>query len=183
MRKAIISALALATTAGVAADTPPPSRAAQAAMLLVAADHDAASAKRSKRQALARTLDLFERIGLRAELAEDAGVLKDWRVQAGASDRPVWRGRALGPAFRRGQLGPGQSVRIEQLFLAGQQATVAVAAAERQTVRLAVSGPGATPVCPSTAADCRWQPVFTQRYAIDLHNPGPRPARYYLVTD
>ena len=173
----------VATTAITAASVSPPSRAALAAALLVEADRYAQSRRQSADKQLVEAVATFGRIGLQAADPDDAAMLDGWRARVAPVTGVTWRGRVLGPAFRRGMLAPGETVRTEQLFMAGQQATVAVAAAKGSSVRLAVRGPGANAVCERGSVDCRWQPIFTERYAIEVHNPTARPARYYLVTD
>ena len=173
----------VAAAAVTGANVGPPSRAAKAAVLLVAADGHAQSRNRAADKRLVEAVASFERIGLHAAGPEDAALLEGWQARVASFAAPTWRGRVLGPAFRRGMLAPGETVRTEQLFMAGQQATVAVAAAKGSAVRLAVRGPGANAVCERGSVDCSWQPIFTERYAIEVHNPTARPARYYLVTD
>lgn len=173
----------VATTAITAASVSPASRAALAAALLVEADRHAQSRRQSADKQLVEAVATFGRIGLQAAGPDDAAVLDGWRARVAPVTGVTWRGRVLGPAFRRGMLAPGETVRTEQLFLAGKEATVAVAATKGSAVRLAVTGPDANAVCAGGNGECRWQPIFTERYAIEVHNPTLRPARYYLVTD
>ena len=140
-----------------------PSRAAKAAALLVAADFHAQSRRPAADKRLVEAVATFERIGLRAASPEDAALLEAWQARVASFAGPTWRGRVLGPAFRRGMLAPGETVRTEQLFMAGQQATVAVAVAKGSAVRLAVKGRDANAVCERDSVDCRWQPIFTEQ--------------------
>lgn len=94
-----------------------------------------------------------------------------------------FRGRVLGPGYQRGWLPAGGEVLLEQQFMAGQRATIAVAGAPAAPLVLTVAGPGEAPVCRDTPRACRWLPLFTQRYAIVLRNTGPARVRYYLVLD
>ena len=74
-------------------------------------------------------------------------------------------------------------MKVDQLFLAGQSASVAVAGAPGQGVKLAVEGPDAPPVCTGSDRSCSWTPIFTQRYTITVRNGGRSATRYYLVMD
>lgn len=134
---------------------------------------------------------LLERLdALGVHLAEDAGTddpLAGWRSQHKAGDGAPWRGRALGPAYRRAVVPPGESLVIEQIFLAGQRAQIAAHVAgggPGGQVNLAISNPRAQPVCTrqvAPRASCDWLPIFTERFAISLNNTGNREASVYLV--
>jgi len=85
-----------------------------------------------------------------------------------------------------GTLAKGNSVVIEQVFLAGQDARVAVQALERGTLRLEVTdtdrrAPCAPPV--GLQARCQWVPLYTQRFAIRLTNAARAATSYYLVVN
>src|SRR5690349_8626514 len=69
--------------------------------------------------------------GYGARAAEGAGDLAvRWRALALArgvkAGDPPFRGRALGPGYRRGRLDPGGAAATDQVFLAGQKAVVAL---------------------------------------------------------
>ena len=131
----------------------------------------------------------LEALGARPSAAS-ADLAIHWRRAAAArgvrDTLPPVRGRALGPAYSEGVLQPRARLSTEQVFLAGQRAeialvpqpgrglTIRIAARDRQICRRSVAAPRAT---------CAWLPVFTQRVAIDVVNPGPLPARYYLVSN
>lgn len=173
--------------AGVAArdaiEAPATTRADKAAALLVAADRGAQDGSLEGRRLLAASLAALERLGVHAQPDSEDGALGDWRRIAGSEGAVPDRGRILGPAYRRGWIDPGQQLRVEQLFLSGQTATVALAATPDQPVRLAVTGPNAPVACPDDARNCKWLPLFTQRYAITIANTGTQRARFYLVVD
>lgn len=101
-----------------------------------------------------------------------------------------FRGRALGPAYRRGSLVAGGSFTMRQLFLAGQRAQISVAPAGGATGRgtglsIRVQGTDGATLCAKPVggpqADCAWLPVFTDRYDIVIENGGSMPATFYLI--
>lgn len=183
--KKLATAIAIGTLAVPASsgEPVPVSRAVVTADLLASADAAAAGTDKAAHRALGRSVTALERIGAQAQEGEE-DPLPGWRVQAGpAPSDATFRGRVLGPAYRRGWLEPGAELAVEQLFLGGQAATVAVAAAPSQPLRLSVQGGQASPSCSGNARDCRWTPIFTERYTIRVRNAGAAKARYYLVFD
>lgn len=104
-----------------------------------------------------------------------------------ADDRPPFRGRVLGPAYRSGSLAPGEASETSQLFLAGEEAEVVAIPVENTDLQLEiVEGEGArncTPPPTPARSVCRWVPVFTSRYHIRVRNTGNRASEYYLVTN
>ncbi len=165
--------LALAPAADPATD---------AASLLAAAE--AAPTAEARAPLLAR----LDALGVRpAEDAASDDPLTGWRNQAKAGDGAPWRGRALGPAYRRAVVAPGESLVIQQIFLAGQRAQIAAhmaGTASGGQVALAISNPRQEPVCTrqlAPRASCDWLPIFTERFAIALRNSGNREASVYLV--
>lgn len=159
-----------------------PDPVSDAAALLAAAE--AAPSAEARGPLVAR----LDALGVR--LADNAGSddpLAGWRAQTKAGDGAPWRGRALGPAYRRAVVPAGQSLVIEQIFLAGQRAQIAAQVAGSTAagqVDLAISNPRAEPVCTrqlAPRARCDWLPIFTERFAIALHNTGRREASVYLV--
>ena len=108
-----------------------------------------------------------------------------WRAALPDTPPPL-RGRALGPGYVRGTLAAGAARRMDQLFLSGQAATIAASSTPRQAMRLRIFDAAGALVCdraPAHARDCRFTPVFTQRYRIELSNGGTKSARFYLVVD
>jgi hypothetical protein len=99
----------------------------------------------------------------------------------------VYRGRALGPAYRRGTLGPRAALVTEQVFLAGQKAVVAVAPQPGRTLEMQISESERSRICARSIAgprgSCSWLPVFTRRVTIRVVNPGDQPVGYYLVSN
>ena len=161
---------------------PPVSRAATTAQMLASADVTAGAGNhRASRKALGTVVEALERIGARP-LEGEEDLVAGWRAQAGPATA-VYRGRVLGPAYRRGWLEPGGELKLEQLFMGGQQASVAVAATPNQPLRLSVQGADASAQCGAAASDCRWTPIFTERYTIRVKNGGAVKTRYYIVFD
>lgn len=99
---------------------------------------------------------------------------------------PDFRGRALGPAYRRGSLVPGASLVMRQLFLGGQRAQIFVAPAARAAnLSIRVQGADGATLCAKPVGgpqvDCAWMPLFTDRFNIVIENGGSAPASFYLV--
>src|SRR5690606_5746054 len=99
-------------------------------------------------------------------------LLARWRdaVPAGV---PPMRGRALGPGYANGTLEPGAAISLDQLFLSGQVATIAVRSTPLVEMHMRIHDATGSVVCdsrPAHARDCRFTPVFTQRYRIELNN-------------
>jgi hypothetical protein len=132
--------------------------------------------------------DAVQRIERQAPRPIDGGapdpVLR-WRAALPDPGPPV-RGRALGPGYVRGTLAPGAARRMDQLFLSGQAATVAANSRPQKDLRLKIFDGAGKLVCdrsPAHVRDCRFTPVFTQRYRIEIVNGGAATAQYYLVVD
>lgn len=98
---------------------------------------------------------------------------------------PPMRGRTLGPGYRHGMLNAGGDILIEQTFLSGQKASIALSSPDAAQLRLQVIDGASQPICQHTAVrpSCEWVPMFTQRHQIHVINPGRRKARFYLVVD
>ncbi|MEM7689878.1 MAG: hypothetical protein AAF291_12725 [Pseudomonadota bacterium] len=108
-----------------------------------------------------------------------------WQSAAGSS-APPFRGRLLGPAYVRGELAPGETWRSAQTFKSGEASTLSVSHKGAGPVHMTVSDAKARAVCnpgPATTPPCRFTPMFTQRYNIELTNEGAQRAVYYLVFD
>jgi hypothetical protein len=128
------------------------------------------------------------RIDRRSARPLDTGredLLPFWRDRVRDAVPPL-RGRALGPGYVRGTLAPGAATSMMQLFLSGQPATIAANSNPSKGLRLKIYEADGKLVCdrrPAQSGDCRFTPVFTQRYRIELSNGGAGSARYYLVID
>ena len=187
--RAIVVGLAGALAACVSAPEAPPlptvadleeraeSPAALAVSLLSAAE---ASPDDASRLPYVQRLDS---LGVRAEQDQADDPLSAWRADI-VQEGPVWRGRTLGPAYRRARLAPGESMAMEQVFYAGERAEIAAQASRDANVELAIRDREAKKVCARTLAPqarCLWLPRFTERFAITLTNRGAKPASIYLV--
>jgi len=106
-----------------------------------------------------------------------------WMSTRGIPKSPVYRKRALGPGYRAVRLAGGEAIRLEQVFLAGQRAQVAVAAQEITKFSLTVSDDDQQTSCAASHrhAKCDWTPYYTTRFKIDLINSGNSPNVFYLV--
>lgn len=130
---------------------------------------------------------LIERLdALDVRLADGApeDPLAGWRAEQQATGGTPWRGRALGPAYRRARVGPGEKLRIEQVFLAGERARIAAQASGGSDVALAINNPRSEAVCQQQLAprgNCNWLPIYTERFSIELENRGSLPASVYIV--
>lgn len=140
---------------------------------------------RADSAALAQALGVIERAGARP--------LDDWK---GEDPVPVWRalvhespsplrGSPLGPGYRAGKAAPGRSDSFEQVFLSGKKASIALSTPSDTPLSLQVLDADRRPVCSTADARraCRWVPLFTQRYVIEVRNGGNRVAEYFLVVE
>lgn len=158
------------------------SRASRLAEELVAAEtaFDAGDDK-----ALVAVLTRINRRSARPLDADAIDPVMLWRDRVRGAVPPL-RGRALGPGYVCGTLAPGAATSLMQLFLSGQPATIAADSKPSQDLRLVIFDADGKPVCdrrPVRGRDCRFTPVFTQRYRIELSNGGASKADYYLVVD
>ena len=153
----------------------------QLALALAAADN-AADARDTA--LLGRAVHMIDALGGKAMETADADPLPKWRGMLTGDQKPM-RGRPLGPGYRSGNVSPGGSEQIEQLFLSGKRATIALSSPGKQQLTLRVKDAKHESVCRpgKTTTRCQWVPVFTQRYTIEIANTGRKSARYYLVVD
>jgi hypothetical protein len=138
---------------------------------------------------LAEASRLLAVAGARPAEAGGADLALHWAdvaAERGTKAVLVWRDRALGPAYRRGRVAPHASVSLDQLFLAGRKAEIALMPVGRQgRLVLDVTDDKGGLICRQKASDppakCAWLPVYTTRHAIRVSNEGAVPAEYYLV--
>jgi hypothetical protein len=156
------------------------SKAEQVALALADAERAQANGESGR---LAKALRRLEALG--AKPLDDAASdpVPRWRLASG--HLPPMRGRALGPGYRSGRLAPGASEHIEQVFLSGERASIALSAPMATGLKLEVQDRREARVCgrAGTPSHCRWVPTFTERYRIKVENLGSRPARYFLVIE
>lgn len=140
---------------------------------------------RSDSTALAQALAVIDRSGARPidEWKGDDPV-PAWRALVPETPAPL-RGSPLGPGYRTGKAPPGRSDSFEQVFLSGKKASIALSTPNDTPLTLQVLDADRRPVCTSADARraCRWVPLFTQRYVIEVRNGGNRMAEYFLVVE
>jgi hypothetical protein len=112
--------------------------------------------------------------------------LARWRTEAAAAGQTaaVFRGRTLGPAYRRARIAPGGRMEIEQIFYAGERAEIAAQSQGGQPIALAIRNPRTQAVCNTELAPkarCSWLPLFTERFSIELVNRSRTDASIYIV--
>ncbi|EJU13034.1 hypothetical protein QUC32_10315 [Novosphingobium resinovorum] len=140
---------------------------------------------RADNEELARALGIIERSGARPlDGWQGVDPVPEWRALVPNEKAPL-RGSPLGPGYRTGKAQPGTSDSFEQVFLSGRKASIALSTPGDTPVTLQVLDAERRPVC--TIADarraCRWIPLFTQRYVIEVRNGGNRAAEYFLVVE
>ena len=148
-------------------------------LALALADADDAFARNDKER-LADALRRFDALGGKPLDGADSE-LGRWR--AAVNQSPPMRGRSLGPGYRSGKLSAGRSEELEQVFLSGTRASVALSAPSGVRLRLEVQDRGEAAVCgkEGNPNHCQWVPLFTDRYRIRIVNPGRTEVRYFLV--
>lgn len=112
-------------------------------------------------------------------------IVDKWSQAVGMDPTP-FRGRLLGPAYVRGELAPGETWKSAQTFKSGEPSTLAVSHRGAGPVRITVSDQRARTVCrpgSKPSPECRFTPMYTQRYDIELFNEGTGRAVYFLVFD
>jgi len=175
--------VAMVAPAMPAADMGPPDPVLRTLMegdaALASGDHAALRARAQMLTALGATP---------AEGQEDLARLWTREAQDHGVAEPAlaFRGRALGPAYRRGSIVPGGSMTMRQLFLGGQRAQILVAPADGAGhLSIRVQGADGETLCAKPVgdpqADCAWMPLFTERFDIVIENGGAAPAGFYLV--
>lgn len=180
---------AAALTASACASVPAGSAEAASelsvAVRLANALADAADAAgRGDTKSLAKAVQLIDGSGSHPLEASPSDPLPAWRAAARGDATPPYRGRPLGPGYRSGKLGVGGRESFSQLFLSGSAATIALSAPTGDKLALRVLDPQSKPICTDESGRgglCKWVPLFTQRYTIEVMNRGAGDARYFLV--
>jgi hypothetical protein len=189
--KTVLSALCgaalLAAGPALSAVDQDSSRDERVAMALTTAEQAAQKAGSSTdRTALADALRVIERSGARPmEGWTGTDPVPAWRALVPGATGVALRGSALGPGYRSGQIGAGQSDKFQQVFLSGRKASIALSTVGGEPLSLRVIDAAQKPVCVADAQRraCRWVPIFTQRYMIEVRNGGQSQANYFLVVD
>ncbi len=120
-------------------------------------------------------------LGARPDDRQSEQLVKDWRSTL-SGDLPPLRGRALGPAFRSGELPAGGTISLQQTFLAGQSAIIALKTRGGGQVSVRVIDGNERTVCDTSGGTvrCRWTPPYTQRHHIRINNPRDGRVRYFI---
>lgn len=140
--------------------------------------------KKGDKEGLLLALITIDALGAQPMGEDDEAALTRWRQQISEEQLPM-RGRMLGPGFKSGNLAPGTSVSLEQIFVGGEAAQIALSSQENQSVHVRVTDFNDKEVCAKSATEvsCRWLPLFTQRHRIELVNPGRTDVGYYLAIE
>jgi hypothetical protein len=189
--KTVLSALCgaalLAAGPALSAVDQDSSRDERVAMALTTAEQAAQKAGSSTDStALADALRVIERSGARPmEGWTGTDPVPAWRALVPGATGVALRGSPLGPGYRSGQIGAGQSDKFQQVFLSGRKASIALSTVGGEPLSLRVIDAAQKPVCVADAQRraCRWVPIFTQRYMIEVRNGGQSQANYFLVVD
>lgn len=177
-------ALVVLAACAHAANDPAPAPATRAEALARALAGAAEGEAAGDGAAMARAVALVDRLGARPLDGADDPVA-GWRA-AVVQEVPVLRGRPLGPGYRSGRIPAGRSESFPQLFLSGTGASITLSAPNGGRVAMRVIDPQSKTVCKGEAnrgGTCRWVPLFTQRYTIEVANLGAEDVRYFLVVD
>lgn len=143
--------------------------------------------------ALARAAGMLDALGAKptGESEDEEDVARKWIDLAVAQDPnisvPLYRGRALGPAYRKGIVSAGSDVTMEQIFLAGKKASVALVPVSKNILSISVENGAGERLCYRTVSEkpdsCEWLPIFTDRFLIRIKTKVRKPVRYYLVSN
>lgn len=167
----------------VAAETArPATRASRLAEALAGAETAFGEGRSDQLKQLVSTLQAS---GLSRHDNQPDDMIDMWSQAAGLAPTP-FRGRLLGPAYVRGELAPGEKWKSAQTFKSGEPSTLAVSHRGAGPVRIKVSDQRDRAVCRPDAMrspECRFTPMYTQRYDIELVNEGTGRAVYFLVFD
>ena len=130
-------------------------------------------------------------IGARPDAEEQDDLSRRWGEQAKLIDPsttlPVYRGRALGPSYKKGMVSAVSKVSTDQIFLAGKKASVALVPVSSRPMSIKIFDDQGKNICSqstsSKPASCQWLPLFTERYRINIHTSESQPVIYYLVSN
>ena len=185
MIAAVLTGLVSACTGQAQLARPPRAAQTPAEQVAAALGEGSAPGPAKNRMAAARTLAA---LGARPAVAGEPDLAASWLAQEqGADKEPVYRGRMLGPAYRKGLIGAGADVLIEQVFMAGQVAEVVLSPSDGARLNLTIAGPSGQEVCKSLVlrppGKCSWRPPFAGRYQVRINNSGAQCASFFLVVN
>jgi hypothetical protein len=137
---------------------------------------------------LRHAVEVLARLGARPADESETDIVAAWRAESGVTPADtVYRGRILGPAYRSGLVAPKMPVDTEQLFLAGQLASLSIAPSKGARLKLTVTNGAGDSICSvavrAPTAACRWTPIYAERVKISIQNLGTTPANYFLVVN
>ncbi len=120
-------------------------------------------------------------LGARPDDPQSELMVVGWRSSV-SGDLPPLRGRTLGPAYRSGELPAGGTISLQQTFLAGQSAIIALKTSGGGHIAVKVVDGDERTVCASSggAVRCRWTPPYTPRHQIRIKNPRGGRVRYFI---
>lgn len=201
----MISVIIILTVAACARDTPStltyqrfdtalsqalsaPTKTQKVAALLSLGD-TAFEATPRQTQALKEIVYALDRLGAKP-VSTERDPVNQWRRDAvtnSQDETPPFRGRLLGPAYLSGEISAGKPYSLEQLFVAGQTANVAVSApVKANTVKLTIQKRSGETICDVSAAkiqQCNWVPLFTERFTIGIENQEQTSTKFFLTID
>ena len=142
-------------------------------------------------KALRSAAQILQSLGARPDPSQNDDLTSRWASQAKSIDPlavlPVFRGRALGPSYKKGTVSAVSTVSTDQIFLAGKKASVALVPVSSKPVSIRISDGQGKNICnrstSSKPANCEWLPLFTERYRINIHTSASQPVTYYLVSN
>ena len=141
--------------------------------------------------ALHTAAQVLQSLGAKPDMDQEDDLSSRWASQAKsiepATEPSVYRGRALGPSYKKGMVSALSTVNIEQIFLAGKKASVALVPVSSKPMSIRISDGQGKNICnrstSSKPANCEWLPLFTERYRINIHTSASQPVTYYLVSN
>ena len=142
-------------------------------------------------KSLRTAAQLLASLGAKPDNGEEDDLSSRWSEQASLIDpsitSPVYRGRALGPSYKKGTVSATLAVKTDQIFLAGKKAAVALVPVSARPMSIKISDGRGENVCKtgvsSKPMNCEWLPLFTGRYRIRIETSAREPAAYYLVSN
>ncbi|QJB70468.1 hypothetical protein [Parasphingorhabdus halotolerans] len=140
---------------------------------------------------LVQAASMLDALGAKPTGKSEEDIARKWIDLAASQDPeaklPVYRGRALGPAYRKGTVTAGSDVTMEQIFLAGKKASVALVPVSKNIVSISIENGDGKRLCHRTVStkpdSCEWLPLFTDRFLIRVKTKAREPVRYYLVSN